>query len=95
MASRGSVAALIGAIVISWPTHAQTRRTMTLIDIAELPRLLIPQLSPDGRTLVYMQSRADWKAGRRVSHLWRAKVEGGQPVQLTHGAESENTMGKL
>jgi dipeptidyl aminopeptidase/acylaminoacyl peptidase len=63
--------------------HAQTRRPMTLVDIAELPRVLIPQLSPDGRTLVYMQSRADWKANRPVWHMWRQDVGGGAPTQLT------------
>jgi len=74
---------MVVAVALAWPTHAQTRRPMTLVDIAELPRVLIPQLSPDGRTLVYMQSRADWKAGRPVWHIWRQDVGGGPPTQLT------------
>ena len=56
---------------------------MTLVDLAELPRLLAPQLSPDGRTLAYFLSAPDWKAGRPVFHLWRQAVAGGAPKQLT------------
>jgi dipeptidyl aminopeptidase/acylaminoacyl peptidase len=64
------------------PAGAQTRRPMTLVDIAELQRLLAPRLSPDGRTLAYMLTKADWKAGRAIAHLWRQDVNG-TPVQLT------------
>lgn len=56
---------------------------MTLVDLAELPRLLVPQLSPDGRTLVYFLSGADWKADRPVWHIWRQTLSGGAPLQLT------------
>ena len=55
---------------------------MTLVDIAELQRLLAPRLSPDGSTLAYMLTKADWKAGRAIAHLWRQDVSG-TPVQLT------------
>jgi len=61
---------------------------MTLIDLAELPRLLDPQLSPDGRTLTYMRSHADWKIGRPVWHLWRETI-GGDAHQLTFGENGE------
>ena len=54
------------------------KRPMTLLDLAELSRLLDPQLSPDGRTLTYMRSHADWKLGRPVWHLWRQPI-GGDP----------------
>jgi dipeptidyl aminopeptidase/acylaminoacyl peptidase len=65
------------------PGRAQTRRPMTLLDIAGLPRILGPQLSPDGRALAYMLTSTDWKAGRLIVHLWRQDVGGGAPVQLT------------
>jgi dipeptidyl aminopeptidase/acylaminoacyl peptidase len=55
---------------------------MTLVDIAELQRLATPRLSPDGRTLAFMLTKVDWKAGRPIAHLWRQDVNG-SPVQLT------------
>ena len=58
---------------------------MSIVDLAQLPRVLDPQLSPDGRSLVYMVARADWKANRPVPHLWKQPTGGGAPVQLTSG----------
>jgi dipeptidyl aminopeptidase/acylaminoacyl peptidase len=69
-------------------TGQVSRRPMTLIDLAELPRLLDPQLSPDGRTLTYMRSHADWKLGRPIWNLWRQAI-GGSPQQLTFGESGE------
>src|SRR6185436_15505030 len=78
------VVSLVGVLVaIGSSPQGQTRRPMTLVDLAELTRLIFPQLSPDGRSLAYLQSRADWKAGRPVWHLWRQTVGGGPPAQLT------------
>ena len=57
---------------------------MSLIDLAELPRIAgaSPQLSPDGKTLAYLLTRTDWKAGRLIFQLWRQEI-GGAPTQLT------------
>jgi hypothetical protein len=62
---------------------------MSLIDLAELPRIIMPQLSPDGRVLIYLQSHADWKLGRPIWQLWRQDVGGGAPAQLTFGAAGD------
>src|SRR3954470_22412000 len=65
--------------------QAPIRKPMSLIDLAELPRIagVPPQLSPDGKTVAYLLSRTDWKAGRLIFQLWRQEVDGGSPVQLT------------
>lgn len=68
------------------PASAQGRRPMSLLDIAELPRLLNPQLSPDGRTLVYHRSHADWQVGAPVWNVWRQDI-GGAPRPLTFSSE--------
>ena len=39
-------------------------------------RALEPQLSSDGRFVVYLQSHADWKANRVVWNLWRQDTAG-------------------
>jgi dipeptidyl aminopeptidase/acylaminoacyl peptidase len=77
-----AAAALTAVAALGPTTRAQTRRAMTLVDIAELQRLGAPRLSPNGRTLAYMLSKVDWKAGRAISHLWRQDLNGA-PVQLT------------
>src|SRR5262249_21300233 len=65
-------------------------RPMSIVDLLSIPRVADPQVSPDGRDVVYTRGDADWKAGRRVSHLWRARLGGGDAVQLTSGADGEN-----
>lgn len=78
-----------GVLLLAQPAFVQTRRPMTLVDLAELPRVLDPQLSPDGRVVTYMLSHADWRANRPVWHLWRQNTSGGAPTQLTSGGNGE------
>src|SRR5258707_6214350 len=70
--------------------RAQSPRPMGIVDLLNIPRLADPQVSPDGREVAYTRADADWKSGRRISHVWRARLDGGEPVQLTSGADGEN-----
>ncbi len=69
---------------------AQGQRPMTLIDMLEVPQLGDPQLSPDGKQILFVLGRADWAANNRVSHIWRINADGTGMVQMTNGARSEN-----
>jgi dipeptidyl aminopeptidase/acylaminoacyl peptidase len=64
----------------------QAPAAMSLVEFLDVPRISDPQLSPDGRAVAYVWSTTDWKANRRVTHIWRADASGSAaPVQLTHG----------
>jgi dipeptidyl aminopeptidase/acylaminoacyl peptidase len=67
--------------------QAPAPRPMTLVDLINVPVLSDPQLSPDGRQVLYVLAEADWKANERVTHIWRADVGGGDPVRLTGSGE--------
>ena len=82
-------AAAAALAVAALPATADTPRPMTLVDLAELPRVLDPQLSSDGRFVTYLLSHADWKADRPIWNLWRQNTEGGAPEPLTAGAPGE------
>ncbi|MGH9385541.1 MAG: hypothetical protein ACRD2N_14765 [Vicinamibacterales bacterium] len=43
---------------------------MTMVDLLNTPNLSDPQLSADGRRLVYVLAESDWADDRRVSHIW-------------------------
>jgi dipeptidyl aminopeptidase/acylaminoacyl peptidase len=73
----------IAMLTSGTPSVAQGPRPMTLISLAEIPRVQDVQLSPDGRFVSYTVARADWKSGLLASHIWRQAVAGGAPVQLT------------
>src|SRR4051794_5192141 len=80
----GTIGAAILLALTSASPSGQTPKRMSLVDLNNLQRIAVgPQLSPDGRTLVYGLSVTDWKLGRLVYHLWRQDVGGGAPVQLT------------
>ena len=64
---------------------------MSPVDLIEVPRVLDPQLSPDGRQVLYVVERPDWKENRRVGHIWRSNADGSSAVQLTHGQRGETS----
>jgi dipeptidyl aminopeptidase/acylaminoacyl peptidase len=83
----GSVAVASGLKAQAQDTRGP--RPMTLLDVVAVPRITDAQLSPDGRSVSYNLGRADWRANRPVTHVWKQPVAGGPPVQLTNGqAES-------
>jgi dipeptidyl aminopeptidase/acylaminoacyl peptidase len=69
----------------------QSRRGMTLVDLIEVPRVQDPQLSSDGRQVLYVLDRPDWKENRRVGHIWRVNADGSAALQLTFGQRGESS----
>jgi dipeptidyl aminopeptidase/acylaminoacyl peptidase len=91
--TRSLIRWLLGVIVVGHiafvPASAQSPRPMGIVDLLSVPRLNEPQLSPDGREAVFVRSDADWKSGKRISHVWRVGLSGGQPLQITNGTDNE------
>ncbi|MBI2537347.1 MAG: PD40 domain-containing protein, partial [Gemmatimonadetes bacterium] len=86
------LAAIALVACVPWPyAAAQTPRPMGIVDMINIPSLGDPRLSPDARQLLYTLSTADWKANRRVSHIWRVNVDGSGTVQLTSGVRGESS----
>ncbi len=63
---------------------------MTPVDFINVPRLSAPQLSPDGRQVLYVRSDADWKQNKRITHIWRVQVDGSDSVRMTNGVDGED-----
>ena len=70
---------------------AQSGRPMTIDDLIGGIRVADPQLSPDGRTVVYVRTTTDLKSGRRNADLWSVPADGGTAKELIGGDKSENT----
>ncbi len=69
---------------------SQDRPGLSIVDLLEIPALSQAQLSPDGSQLLYVLAEADWKENKRISHIWRQSVGGGEAVQLTRGEKGES-----
>jgi dipeptidyl aminopeptidase/acylaminoacyl peptidase len=81
----------VTASVFSLAAFAETPRPMTLVDMVNLPQITDPQISPDGRQVLFVRSDADWKANRRVRHIWKINADGSGLVQMTNGQDGEDS----
>lgn len=71
--------------------QAQERRPMGFVDIIELPTIQDPRLSPDGTQVLFVMDRPDWKANKRIGHIYRINTDGTGQVQLTFGERGESS----
>ncbi|HHM23921.1 MAG TPA: S9 family peptidase, partial [Bacteroidetes bacterium] len=62
---------------------------LTVAEILELPSVGNPQISPDGKTVLFTVSR--WKPDHsgRISHIYRADLASGEITQLTRSEMGE------
>ncbi|MCP5113745.1 MAG: hypothetical protein GY953_23160, partial [bacterium] len=77
------IALLIGAGL----SLAAERRPMEPLDLLKLDRLSGQAVSPDGEWVVYGASMLNWKAGKRQTDLFVAKLDGSERRRMTYTAE--------
>ena len=75
-------------LAAAMPLFAQ--RPMTLVDVMSVPQISDPEISPNGRQILFVRSEANWKANRRIGHIWRIGTDGANLMQLTSGADGES-----
>ena len=84
-----SVVLVLCVLALSSVT-AQEKRGRTFVDALEQAVVGDPQLSPDGKQILFTIDRADWKQNRRLGHIYRVNADGTNQVQLTFGERGEN-----
>src|SRR5690349_24503011 len=82
--------ALVVCVLLIQSVAAQEKRGRTFVDSIEQPVVGDPQLSPDGKQILFTIDKADWKQNRRVGHIYRINADGTGQVQLTFGERGEN-----
>ncbi len=88
---RASIFALAVLVAFETPLFAQQKRPLGVVDMIELPSIQDPQLSPDGSAILFVMDGPDWKANRRVGHVYRIGADGTGQVQLTFGERGETS----
>ncbi|MBA2302619.1 MAG: S9 family peptidase [Acidobacteria bacterium] len=87
-----ALSCIAGLTLLGVEVIAQGRRAMTVEDLIVAPRIADPQLSPDGRTVLYVRTTTDGKTGRRNADIVAVPSEGGGgPKALIDGEKTENT----
>ncbi len=66
------------------------KQVMSVIDFLNVPGISEPQLSPDGREVIYELSESDWDANKQISHIWLMGTDGDDGRQLTFGKDGED-----
>ncbi len=69
---------------------AQGKPPFTFEDMMSLKRLSDPQISPDGKWVLFSAVDVDLGKNTRVSHLWIVPAAGGESRQITRDPAGEN-----
>ena len=102
MKTRLLTAAIVLPLVLAWAplapaaasaaevTTPGAKRPMEIADLFRIHRLSDPQVSPDGRHVVYVVTDTVWDENRDQSDLWLVPIEGGTPRQLTSSPKNDS-----
>ena len=67
------------------------KRPLTAEDLYELELVSDPQISPDGKHVIFGVSRVDRKTEKKYTNLWLAATDGSQPPrQFTYGDHTDS-----
>ena len=86
--------ALVSLVALTLPASAsaQAKRAFSLNDLLGAVRVADPQLSPDGKRVLYTRTTTDVATGKRNADVWSVPADGSAPATLFIGGEkSENT----
>ncbi len=78
-----------GAMVMVAASSAQVKAP-TIDQSLEMQSVAAPQLSPDGRHVIYEQTRTNWEANAFETELWIADTSTGRAHRLTLQAKSSS-----
>src|SRR6266850_1221801 len=79
-------------IVLASTSFAQTKRAMTVNDLITAVRVTDPQISPDGKQVVFTRTATALDTGRRNANIWTVPANGSSPPrELIGGDKTENS----
>lgn len=77
-----SISIIVVLLVVA--AAASQAGIMTVEKFASMTRASDPWISPDGERIVFTVSTPDLEADRNRTHIWMARIEGGEPWQFTN-----------
>jgi dipeptidyl aminopeptidase/acylaminoacyl peptidase len=90
MTIRSLAAGAAACLALASPVSAA--RPMTIQDLLGAVRIADPQLSPDGKTVVFVRTTTDVATGKRNADIWSVPADASAPARLLIGGDkTENT----
>jgi len=84
-----SICLLYRAVPLS--AQAPAKRPLAIDDVYRIQEVGGPQVSPDGKWIVYTVTGMDREADKLRSAIWMVNWEGTQDLRLTYGPDSDST----
>src|SRR5438874_3950218 len=83
---------MAAGIFASAPAHTQTpaKRPFTFEDMMALKRISSPEISPDGKWVLFSAVDVNLKDNKKTPHLWLVPLAGGESRQLTSDPSGED-----
>src|SRR5262245_25168831 len=85
-----SLTAFCLVLTCSFTVRAQSNR-LSINDIFNLEIVSDPQISPDGKRVIYVRQFADIMTDKRCSNLWIVNTDGSDHRPLTTGNSSDTS----
>src|SRR3954471_5363852 len=84
---------IVGVAIVAVSVGAQTPRPMTFLDAQNMRQTATPDLSSDGKLMLYTLSIPDWNQARRQSDIYMVSTERGlaSARQLTFTKDKNET----
>jgi len=80
------------ALLPSQVAEAQTRRPMAVEDLLTAVRVGDPQLSPDGRRVLFVRTTTDMSSGKRNADIWMVPADGSAaPTPFIESPKGDDT----
>ena len=75
----------------SLPIASTTEHAFSVLDMLAMDRISGHQVSPDGKTIVFVRRVTDLEGNRGRTDLWSIPVSGGEPKRLTEHPASDGS----
>jgi dipeptidyl aminopeptidase/acylaminoacyl peptidase len=81
--------AFLALIVFTMPAVAQAKHPFTFEDMMKLKRVGEPEVSPDGKWVIFSVVDVDLEANTKTPHIWIVPTAGGQERELILGSNAD------
>jgi len=76
-------------VALSFNSSAQTMKVPSFEEVISLQSVSNPQISPDGKSILFSKTSVDWKENSTDNEIWISK-NGDTPFQLTNNPKGSS-----